>query len=162
MGKYFKIGGLVLLGLLIVMQAIRPSKNISTAPQPNNIANVLPVDAETDKLLRTACYDCHSNNTKYPWYAEIMPIGYLVSNHVNGGKRKFNFDEFATYLQKQDKADHKLHEISESIESGYMPERSYQWLHKEAKLKDTDKQRIYNWVQQSRKILRDTTKIQRR
>jgi Haem-binding domain len=144
MKKYFKIGFLILLGIFIIMQFIRPSKNINIGIQANNITNIVAIPADVNAIFQKACYDCHSNNTKYPWYAEVMPAGYFLANHVNDGKKHFNFDEFASYKPK--KALHKLEELANEVQQGEMPMDSYTWIHKDAKLTDAEKKIIVNWA----------------
>src|SRR5690606_25714635 len=107
----------ILYGLLIVfivMQFIRPEKNISEIPSSNDIRVHHPLPADVQSILKRACYDCHSNNTHYPWYTNIQPIGWWMQDHVNEGKSELNFSEFGTYTAK--KADHKLEEVIEMVE----------------------------------------------
>ncbi len=144
MKKYFKIGFLVLLAILVVLQFFRPTKNISPGVQANSITNLVAIPTDVNAILQKACYDCHSNNTKYPWYAEVMPVGYFLANHVKDGKRHFNFDEFATYKPKR--ALKKLDEVAEETEHGAMPMDNYTWLHKEAKLTVPEKNAVINWA----------------
>jgi hypothetical protein len=144
MKKYFRIGFLVLLAIFVLIQFIRPTKNKADGVQVNNIKKLIAIDANTDKILAKACYDCHSNKTAYPWYAEIMPVGWFLSNHVKEGKQHFNFDEFATYKPK--KALHKLEEIGETVTEGSMPLSSYTITHKDAKLTPEEKNTIAQWA----------------
>ncbi len=134
------------------MQCIRPLKNTSNAVQANNIANVLPVAAQVNAVLYTSCYNCHSNNTKYPWYAQVMPVGWVLSNHVNEGKKHFNFDEFATYTTKR--KIHKLEEVIEQIQLHEMPMNSYTWLHQDAVLDSTKANMITSWAASSIQLLK--------
>jgi hypothetical protein len=158
MKKYFKIGFLILFGIFLLLQLWRPKKNKSEGVQANNITNVLAVDSTINQLLKSACFDCHSNNTNYPWYAEIMPVGQYLDNHIQHGKKELNFDEFKTYSIK--KAAHKLEEVAETVERGEMPMSSYVRLHKEAKLSAEQKKIIINWANESRKKLLDTIPVQ--
>lgn len=135
---------LILLAIFVVIQFFPTQKNISTAQQPNNINNVFTVPSDVDKILRTSCYDCHSNNTKYPWYNKVQPVAWFLAGHVQDGKRKLNFDEFATYAQE--KSLHKLGEVRENILEGEMPLKSYTLIHKDAILSDAQKQIVVNWV----------------
>jgi len=95
-------------------------------------------------LLQTACYDCHSNHTKYPWYAEVNPVGLWLNSHIKDGKEELNFSEFATYTAKR-KA-HKLGKISETVEKHDMPLNSYLWIHTEARLTDAQRHMIIQWA----------------
>lgn len=135
---------LVLLVVFIAIQFFPTQKNVSTAQQPNNINNVYSVPADVDNILKTSCYDCHSNNTKYPWYNRTQPVAWFLAWHVKEGKQKLNFDEFATYADN--KRAHKLDEVREVIQKGEMPLTSYTLIHTDAKLSDAQKQTLINWV----------------
>jgi len=147
---------IALLGVLIIIQFIKPTKNQSDAVTPNDIfANFQAADT-TKQLIRTACYDCHSNNTVYPWYAEIQPVAWWLSDHVNEGKSELNFSEFASYKPK--KADHKLEEVIEMIQEGEMPLKSYTLIHGNAKLSEAQKTGIINWANELRNQIKPTIK----
>ncbi len=141
----------ILLGLLVVfvvIQFIQPEKNISKAVQVNHIATKYTVPDTIENLLSVACYDCHSNNTKYPWYNSIQPVAWWLASHVNDGKKHLNFDEFTTYSLKRQ--DHKLEEVIESQTDHWMPLDSYTWIHKEAKLADAQSKLIIDWANETR------------
>ena len=147
---------LALLGVFILIQFIKPAKNQSTAVTPDDIfANFQSADS-TKQLIRTACYDCHSNNTVYPWYAEIQPVALWLADHVNEGKSELNFSEFASYKPK--KADHKLEEVIEMIQEGEMPLKSYTLIHGEAKLSEEQKTSIINWAEGLRNQIKPAIK----
>ena len=127
MKKFFKLLLIVALIALVIMQFIRPDKNeggyeaikvfeIETKPSPT-----------VTGILKENCYDCHSNHTRYPWYAEIAPFSYWLADHVKHGKDELNVSVWKDYSIK--KKDHKLEEILEMIEEGEMPIDSYTWLH---------------------------------
>jgi hypothetical protein len=102
------------------------------------------VPADVHSILKTSCNDCHSNNTVYPWYAEVQPVTWWLNGHIVDGKKHLNLSEFATYsLRKQY---HKLEEIDEMVKKGEMPLDSYLWIHKNADLSDGQKLTIANWV----------------
>ena len=134
-----------LLGVFIIIQFIKPDKNQSDAVTPNDIFANFQSENSTKQLIRTACYDCHSNNTVYPWYAEIQPLAWWLADHVKEGKSELNFSEFATYKPK--KADHKLEEVIEMIQEGEMPLKSYTLIHDNAKLSDGQKKAIITWAE---------------
>ena len=93
--------GLGLLVVLVVIQFIRPTRNISTSESPNEISKFYDVPAEVHAVLKKSCYDCHSNNTVYPWYTNLQPVGLWLQSHVNDAKGELNFSEFGTYNQKK-------------------------------------------------------------
>lgn len=144
----------ILLGLgalLAVAQAIRPMNNHGIIAGPDHIAKLAPVPAEVDTLLRRACYDCHSNATTYPWYANVQPVGWWLEKHVRDGKRHLNFSEFATYSAKR--ATHKLEEMVEEVRERHMPLASYTWLHPQAKLSDAEVKTLVDWATNARPVV---------
>jgi hypothetical protein len=96
--------------------------------------------------LAVACNDCHSNNTRYPWYSSIQPVSWFLANHVNDGKRHLNFDEFLSYEPKR--MDHKMEELIESQEEGWMPISSYTLIHKDAILNADQKKAIIDYAKE--------------
>lgn len=130
--------------LFVVIQFFRPEKNIATADSPNAIGLHYPVPEDVNALLRTSCTDCHSNNTRYPWYSNIQPVAWWLQDHVDEGKRKFNFDEFNSYDAK--KKQKKLKEVVEMIEEDEMPLTSYTLIHRTAALSAQDKAKIIAWA----------------
>ena len=140
---------LILLLIFIVIQFIRPQKNIHTGSQPSAISTIYTVPANVDSILVKACKDCHSNNTRYPWYNKIQPVTWYLNNHVIDGKEELNFDEFATY--KISRQYHKLEEIKEQIEKSEMPLSSYTLIHRDAILSDAEKHMLINWSEGLRK-----------
>ncbi|TND09252.1 MAG: hypothetical protein FD123_1655 [Bacteroidetes bacterium] len=135
--------GWVLLIAFVVIQFFRPEKNISTAVQPKNISTAVYVPAPVDTILRTSCYDCHSNNTVYPWYSYVQPFAWWLGDHVNEGKGEINFDDFASYrLRRQF---HKIEEIEEMVVENEMPLSSYTLIHRDAVLSDDQKKLLTGW-----------------
>ena len=98
---------------------------------------------EIATILRDNCYDCHSNQTNYPWYSGITPVNYWLKEHIVDGKKYFNVSDWEKYSAR--KKDHKLEELVEFVEAGEMPLDSYTLIHgdlsqKEAKL-------LIQWVE---------------
>lgn len=135
---------LTLLAVLIVIQFIRPGRNTDSAPQPGDIGNTYALPAGVHDVIKSKCYDCHSNNTSYPWYTNIQPVGWWMAWHVNEGKGELNFSAFDAYPKEQ--ADHKLEEIIEVLEEGAMPLKSYLWMHPDAEVTQEETQSITAWI----------------
>lgn len=134
-----------ILILLLVIQFIRPTKNI----QPplitdNDISNTYAIGEDVHQILIQKCYNCHSNNTTYPWYYNIQPLAWWLAHHIDEGKDELNFSEFKLYPEK--KATHKMEELSEAVNEGWMPIDSYLWLHHEAKITESDRNAINAWI----------------
>jgi len=136
---------LVLLAALIVIQFIHPKKNKSEGPQPNYIGNIFNIPEDVKAILAKACNDCHSNNTRYPWYANLQPVHWWLRNHIKEGKKKINYDEFTHRPLRYQY--HKMEETIELVKEGEMPLNSYTWTHKDAKLTDEEKSKLTGWAQ---------------
>jgi hypothetical protein len=149
--KFYKKVFWVLVAMLAAVQFIRPEKNTTLVPAENNIAQQILIPAGVDSVLRRSCYNCHSNNTEYPWYAEVQPAGWWLAGHIRDGKSHLNFDEFANYpLRRQY---HKLEEIQEMVEADKMPLPSYLWMHREDKLSPAEKSAVLNWSIEARRTM---------
>lgn len=140
--KYAIILGIVALFGLI--QFIRPERNQQTNPSRYDVFHKTDTDGRLVALVQSACYDCHSNRTSYPWYASVAPVSWMISSHVKDGKKNLNFSEWILY--PEDKKLHKLEEIIEVLEAGEMPPKPYQWLHQEAKLSVEQKNKVVAWA----------------
>lgn len=150
--------GIFLLAVLVIIQFIQPGKNNQDTDMANDISKVVTVPAAVHQVLKTSCYDCHSNYTNYPWYASIQPIGWWLKDHIDEGKGSLNFQEFALvkprpnseYNTKEKRQDHKLEEVAEVVEEGEMPLESYTLIHGDSKLTAEQKKLITDWVQTAR------------
>lgn len=140
--------GLGLFVLLAAAQFVRPAKNLSTGLGPNDITRQHAVPAQVLGVLEKACYDCHSNHTRYPWYAEVQPVRWWLDSHIKDGKRHLNFSEFGTYAAKR--AGKKLDEIVDEVELRHMPLRSYVWMHAEARLTPEEIKLLAGWAESLR------------
>jgi len=147
MGPIRKIS-LLLLVVFIAIQFIQPARNKDGLMQAMNISTTIRVPEQVDALLKTACYDCHSNNTNYPWYAYVQPIGWILNNHIRNGKKQLNFDEFGSYSARRQQS--KLKSIVSQVSDGSMPLPSYLWMHKNARLSKEDKELMIAWATQAR------------
>lgn len=136
---------LVLLVLLIIIQFIHPSRNISKGEQPNNISRAFNVPTEVRTVLDKACMDCHSNNTRYRWYFKIQPLDWWLTHHINEGKQELNFDEYANKPLRYQY--HKMESTVDQIKKDEMPLNSYLWVHKDAVLTDSEKNVLISWAQ---------------
>lgn len=135
---------LVLLAALIVIQFIHPKKNKSEGTQPNYIGNVYPIPEDAKTVLVKACYDCHSNNTRYPWYTNFQPVHWWLNKHIVEGKKNINYDEYTNRPLRYQY--HKMEETVEMIKEGEMPFNSYKWTHKDARLTETEKNALIGWA----------------
>lgn len=144
MKKYLRPALYGLLALLVLAQFYRPARNLSN-DQTNHVSTKYPLPAEVESILKSACYDCHSNLTRYPWYAEVQPVASWLANHVNEGKRELNFSAFTQ--RKIAIQNHKFEEIMEQVKEGEMPLGSYTWVHRDAALSEQQRQTLVSWAQ---------------
>ena len=155
MKKGFKKALLLLLLIaVIIIQFIHPEKNISdpAALQLNDIGKLYRVPESVNHILKVSCYDCHSNNTVYPWYSKIQPVAWWLNDHIVEGKKEINFSEFATYrIGRQYR---KLDEVIKQVKQDEMPLSSYTLIHRNAILTLNHKLAITNWAA----AIRDTIK----
>lgn len=127
----------ILIGLLIVLvviQFFRIDKTNPPVDESQEFMTLMSPPAEIATLMKTSCYDCHSHETKYPWYSNVAPVSWWLKKHINEGREHLNFSIWGTY--EQDRQAHKLEEAYEEVEERHMPLPSYLWIHSEAKLSD--------------------------
>ena len=149
MRKIIRITLILLLVALILIQFIRPPKNISEGIAINDITTKYRIPDDVKQILKVSCNDCHSNNTFYPWYWQIQPVTWFMNDHINEAKRGLNFSTFAAYkIGKQYKS---FDNINKEVKKGDMPLSSYTLIHRDAILNDTQKLVIANWATSSRK-----------
>jgi len=154
MKKILKTIGILLLIAFVIIQFIRPEKNINTSESlmAKDISKVYGVPEDVHNILQTSCYDCHSNNTKYPWYANVQPVAWWLNDHIKEGKKELNFSAFADYRIRRKYR--KLEEIIELVDENEMPLSSYTFIHRDANLSKDQKKTITTWAT----ALRDTIK----
>lgn len=144
-----------LLVVLVIIQFFHPKKNNSN-DDSLHLSTLYPYPDNVNKIMANACNDCHSNNTQYPWYAEVQPGAWYLYNHVEGGRKKLNFSTFASLpIAAQF---HKLEETIEMVEEKKMPIGSYTklGLHNDAKLTDAQRQEIVNWASSIQAQIKNT------
>lgn len=99
---------------------------------------------EVGAILRRACYDCHSNETKWPWYSKIAPVSWLAASDVHEGRNELNFSTWGRYSKEQQIK--KLKESWEEITEGEMPPASFKLMHKEATVSASDRELLHKWI----------------
>jgi len=144
---------LILPALLLVIQVFRPERTNPKAAGEFSLANADHPSAQVHSLLKSACFNCHSNQTIWPWYSSVAPFSWLVADDVKRGRRGLNFSEWERY-DTGAKA-HLLEEMKEILEEGEMPPWSYRLVHSEARLSATEVATLTKWAEQERdKLLR--------
>jgi len=136
---------IALVLLFIIIQFIPVELNQSeTISKDDFIATMNPPE-EIAQMLKTSCYDCHSNNTNYPWYDRVVPVSFWVKHHIDEAKEELNFSEWNTYSKKR--KNHKIKEIIEETEEGEMPLKTYVIMHSDAKLSSEQQEQLKNWLE---------------
>ena len=134
----------LIIVVLVVIQFFQPEKN------NGELSTVQPFVTETNppekvhKILKSACFDCHSNATNYPWYSNITPVNFWMADHVKEGKDELNFSEWKNYSLKR--KEHKMEEVWEEVAQLKMPIDSYTWTHFDAKLTENQIKEVVDWA----------------
>jgi len=139
----------ILLATLIVIQFFRIDTTTTPVDPTKDFISVTAAPKNIAKIIKTSCYDCHSNQTNYPWYTNIAPVSWWIGHHIEEGREHLNLSNWADYSKK--KAAHKLEEFYEEVEEGEMPLESYTKIHTAAKLSNHDKELLIAWVKSLRK-----------
>jgi hypothetical protein len=140
---------LAVLTIFVVMQFFRINKNNPAVVNENDFLALTSAPEDVQNIIKTSCYDCHSNTSTYPWYTNVAPVSWWIKHHINEGREHLNFSEWGSYTAK--KADHKLEECVEMVEEGEMPMSSYTLIHAESKLSEDQKLSLINWFNGLRK-----------
>ncbi len=136
----------LLIGLVVMFILFQFYRIDKTAPEYDTSKDLIAMtnpDAEIVRILKTACYDCHSYETKYPFYAEIAPISWWVKSHINEGREEMNYSLWGKY--EVDKLAHKIDDSAEKTEKKQMPLTPYWMLHWDAKLTEGERKTLADW-----------------
>ena len=144
--KIFKRIAIMLLIVLVGIQFVPTMRNQSDTIPRTDFMLVNDVPETIQKKLQVSCYDCHSNNTQYPWYNKVQPVTWFLEGHIKEGKAELNFNEWDSLSNRRKKS--KLRSIIKQIESGEMPLDSYTLIHKDAKFSKEETNEIINFITQ--------------
>lgn len=128
---------------LLFIQSFRIDKSTKPVDPSKDLISLTTPSTEITQLLKTACYDCHSNQPTFPWYTNIAPVSWWLKHHIDEGSHHLNFSEWGTYELKR--KNHKLDECVEMLEKNEMPMSSYTWMHQEAKITDAQRLLLIEW-----------------
>lgn len=142
--KGLKIIAIVALAALVGIQFLPAKRNQSDIVPASDFIASYNTPKEVENILRTSCYDCHSNNTKYPWYNKIQPVAMFLEDHIKHGKEEFNFNEFGDYSDRRKVS--KLKSFIRQVEQDEMPLDSYTLIHRSAKVSNAEKELVLTWV----------------
>ncbi len=140
--KILKLSGVVLLAIFAAIQFVGADRS-----NPPVVAEIEAPPA-VDTILRRACWDCHSNETNWPWYSYVAPVSWWVVEHVEHGRSDLNFSDWPTFdLEAQE---HALADIREEVAGGEMPLPSYTWIHRGARLSEQERMTLLEWTRSGR------------
>lgn len=139
---------IAIAAIAVIIQFFPPTPaktNPPVDPARTFVASMKPPKPVND-ILRRACYDCHSNETTWPWYADVAPLSWTVRDHVMQGRKHLNFSEWlkpgeTTFSEWSD-----LEDLCQVLKDKSMPIAGYDWVHANAKLSDADRQAVCTWV----------------
>ncbi len=135
-----------IIGLLIGLQFVPLSQQkVEKVAASQAFENIVTGSEAQITLLKNACYDCHSNDTKYPWYAQVAPVSLWINGHIKGARGKLNFSTWQQYDTETQK--HKLRESAEEIRDGHMPPKSFKFMHSGAKMTDNQAEDLAVWLE---------------
>ena len=145
MKRWLKRIGLMLLVLLVAIQFYQPARNSDASIlNTRGMEKMYNIPNSVTTILRQSCYDCHSNNSRYPWYANLQPIRYFIDGHMKEARKELNFDEWGSYSGR--KQESKLDRIVKQVENEEMPLASYTLIHRDAILSESEKKELINWI----------------
>jgi len=144
MKKYLKSTFYIIILVFVAIQFMPKNYNLSDVVSENDISKNFDVPPEVQQLFKTSCYDCHSNNTEYPWYNKIQPLSYFMEGHITEGKEELNFSEIGSYSKRRLKG--KLKSIISQLDDDEMPMFSYTIIHRDAVLSEEEKEQIKSWA----------------
>jgi Haem-binding domain len=130
--------------LLVALQFIRPARSNPAVAESQTVNAHLQISPQVSSILDRACADCHSNETRWPWYSNVAPVSWFVIDHVNHGRRHLNFSEWSRYSRRD--AQGQLGSICKEVQSGSMPLRSYTRIHRDAQLSAADVKVLCDWA----------------
>ena len=142
--KAVKVTGWILLVALVGIQFMPTDRNQSDLRPKTDFMVVNEVPKNIANIIKTSCYDCHSNDTDYPWYNKVQPVAWYLEDHVEHGKEELNFNEWDSYSVRRKNS--KLKSIISQIEDDEMPLTSYTLIHRDARLTDSEKKIVLDWV----------------
>ena len=150
--KLLKILIIILVVSLIVVQFVPNKMPENSAAGKDDLISSGVLPETVSSILRTSCYDCHSNQTSYPWYSKVAPASWLLASDVRDGRDDLNFSEWGSYSKRHQIGN--LRKMKEEIASGEMPLKAYLLIHRHAKLSTEQKNALVKWTEDmTKKIL---------
>jgi len=143
-GKILKWTAIVLAVVFAGLQFIRPARTNPPIDETRTLQARSSMRPEVAAILNRSCNDCHSHQTRWPWYSNVAPVSWFVINHVNDGRGNVNFSDWAQYSAREQQG--LLKQMCREAKSGMMPLGSYLRLHGDAKLSGEDVKMLCDWA----------------
>jgi len=141
--RLFRTILLLALLMLVAIQFLPVDRSVPEVDPAQDFISATQPPAQVASLIRDACYDCHSYESEYPWYAYVAPVGQWLQGHIKHARKQVNFSVWTSNTQK--KSDHALEEIVEVLKEESMPLKSFTWMHPEARLTQEERQELVMW-----------------
>lgn len=132
--------------LLAVAFAVAQLVQVSHPNPPDSSGPAAP--AAIADILKRACYDCHSNQTRWPWYGFVAPASWIVSRHISEARQHLNFSEWDAYASDPETAAHKLAEVADQVNTGKMAPWYYRVMHPAARLNRSERGELIRWARE--------------
>ena len=142
---------LAIMAGFMVIQLKQPARNQSGQVSQADKLYTTGLPKNIQMLLQNACFDCHSNNTSYPWYFNIQPVGWILARDIENAKAMLNFNELGSLSSRRQKS--KLQDIENRIKDGTMPLAMYQFMHPSARLTNRDREMLLGWIDETKDSL---------
>jgi cytochrome c551/c552 len=149
---------ILILGVVVFagIQVLRPARTNPPVDESQTIFARTQMTPQASAILNRSCNDCHSNKTVWPWYTNVAPLSWWLTNHVNEGRSNLNYSEWGKL--PADRQDRKLRQICDQVEDGNMPLSSYLPMHPQARLSEEDKKTLCDWTAAERERLSNSSK----
>jgi Haem-binding domain len=143
MRTIFRRGVVALALLLAAVQFVGPARSNPVIDPTRALTASTDVPDHVARVFDRACRDCHSNQTRWPWYSHLAPVSWFVIDHVNHGRSHFNYSDWTRY--PPDEAARLLQQSCKLVKEQSMPLRSYTMMHRDARLSPTDVEALCAW-----------------
>ena len=136
----------VLIVAFLAVQFVRPARPTGELPGNGTIAELVPVPRNVDSLLRRSCYDCHSANTRWPWYSRVAPVSWLIARDVRHGRSNLDFSRWSIDPVREPTPEQRFRWMCDDVRRDIMPPRAYLLIHSRARLTHLEKEVLCSWT----------------
>jgi hypothetical protein len=145
-----------LVAIFLGSQFIQPERPKGDLPGDGRMTDLVAVPATIDSLLRRSCYDCHSDQTRWPWYSRVAPVSWLIVRDVRHGRSDLDFSRWSTDLVREPTPEQRFRGICHDLRRDIMPPRLYLLVHPAARMTDAEVEALCQWADQQVALLNPT------